>query len=156
VATEDSALNPTSPNFSSRAWAKALVNLVASSGASFRTAGVAFQNLNVYGYGRSTDYQKDVFNIWLSAVNFLTRVTGQKKKRIDILRNFDGLVRKGEMLVVLGPPGSGCSTLLKTIAGETNGIYVDDVSYLNYQGKALPPCLHLRGPVMKEFLLTCV
>ncbi|KAF5256808.1 hypothetical protein FOXYS1_12697 [Fusarium oxysporum] len=134
VATEDSALNPTSPNFSSRAWAKALVNLVASSGASFRTAGVAFQNLNVYGYGRSTDYQKDVFNIWLSAVNFLTRITGQKKKRIDILRNFDGLVRKGEMLVVLGPPGSGCSTLLKTIAGETNGIYVDDVSYLNYQG----------------------
>lgn len=29
---------------------------------------------------------------------------------------------------------SGCSTFLKTIAGEMNGIYVDDNSYLNYQG----------------------
>lgn len=33
------------------------------------------------------------------------------------------------------PLDSGCSTLLKTIAGEMNGIYLDDSSYLNYQGK---------------------
>lgn len=38
------------------------------------------------------------------------------------------------MLVVLGPPGSGCSTFLKTIAGETHGFFVDESSYLNYQG----------------------
>lgn len=30
---------------------------------------------------------------------------------------------------------SGCSTLLKTLAGEMNGIYMDDASHLNYQGK---------------------
>jgi ABC-type multidrug transport system ATPase subunit len=28
-----------------------------------------------------------------------------QKRRIDILRNFDGLVKSGEMLVVLGRPG---------------------------------------------------
>jgi ATP-binding cassette subfamily G (WHITE) protein 2 (PDR) len=38
------------------------------------------------------------------------------------------------MLVVLGPPGSGCSTFLKTVAGETNGFYVDEKSQINYQG----------------------
>lgn len=38
------------------------------------------------------------------------------------------------MLVVLGPPGSGCSTFLKTISGEINGFYVDKNSYINYQG----------------------
>jgi len=38
------------------------------------------------------------------------------------------------MLVVLGRPGSGCSTLLKTIAGETNGFFVDERAHLNYQG----------------------
>ena len=38
------------------------------------------------------------------------------------------------MCVVLGPPGSGCSTFLKAIAGETNGIYVNKASYFNYQG----------------------
>lgn len=32
---------------------------------------------------------------------------------------------------------SGCSTLLKTLAGEMNGIYLDDASHLNYQGTEL-------------------
>jgi ABC-type multidrug transport system permease subunit/ABC-type multidrug transport system ATPase subunit len=38
------------------------------------------------------------------------------------------------MLVVLGPPGSGCSTFLKTITGETHGFFVDQNSHINYQG----------------------
>ncbi|KAL0933734.1 ABC transporter CDR4-like protein 3 [Colletotrichum truncatum] len=133
-ADENSPLNPHSKNFQGRAWARAVVDLVQQQGASFRTSGVAFQNLNVYGYGQATDYQKDVGNVWLSAAGLVRRFTGDAKTRIDILSNFDGLVRKGEMLVVLGPPGSGCSTFLKTIAGETNGLYTDDKSYFNYQG----------------------
>ncbi|KAJ0141920.1 ABC transporter CDR4, partial [Colletotrichum tanaceti] len=134
-AEESSPLNPNSPNFNGRAWARAIVDLVAQNGASFRTSGVAFQNLNVFGFGQATDYQKDVGNIWLSVAGLARKFTGGGKTRIDILRSFDGLVRKGEMLVVLGPPGSGCSTFLKTIAGETNGLYTDDTSYFNYQGK---------------------
>ena len=38
------------------------------------------------------------------------------------------------MLVVLGRPGSGCSTLLKTISGETHGFFIDQKSEINYQG----------------------
>lgn len=38
------------------------------------------------------------------------------------------------MLTAAGPPGSGCSTFLKTITGETHGFVVDKDSYLNYQG----------------------
>lgn len=30
---------------------------------------------------------------------------------------------------------SGCSTLLKTIAGETHGLEVEEGSYINYQGE---------------------
>ncbi|PHH86006.1 hypothetical protein CDD83_10881 [Cordyceps sp. RAO-2017] len=134
LAGSDSHLNPSSPNFSGREWAKAVVELVSHDGGSFRSTGVCFDSLNVYGYGESTDYQKDVANIWLSAAALARRFAGSGRQRIDILRNFDGLVRTGEMLVVLGPPGSGCSTFLKTIAGEMNGIYVDDGSYFNYQG----------------------
>lgn len=29
------------------------------------------------------------------------------KRKIDILQDFEGLVESGEMLIVLGPPGSG-------------------------------------------------
>lgn len=130
----DSPLNPNSPNFSARAWAKAVVDMVGSSGGDFRTSGIAFQNLNVFGFGQATDYQKDVANIWLSAAGLIRGAMGHGKRRIDILRDFDGVVNKGEMVVVLGPPGSGCSTFLKTIAGEMNGLNTDESSYFNYQG----------------------
>jgi len=36
-----------------------------------------------------------------------------------ILKDFNGLVRPGEMMLVVGRPGSGCSTLLKALAGLT-------------------------------------
>jgi ABC-type glutathione transport system ATPase component len=135
-AGENSPLNPNSENFSAREWAKSIVELVNQDGHAFRHAGVCFQNLNVYGFGEASDYQGDVANVWLSAGSLVSRLTGSGRSRIDILRGFDGVVRNGEMLVVLGPPGAGCSTTLKTIAGELNGIYVDDGSYFNYQGES--------------------
>jgi ABC-type glutathione transport system ATPase component len=132
----NSPLNPNGDNFNARAWARNVVELVSNEGHGFRTSGIAFQNLNVFGYGAGTDYQKDVANILLDVASMVRGVLGgSKKKRIDILQKFDGVVHKGEMLVVLGPPGSGCSTFLKTISGEMNGIYVEDSSYFNYQGK---------------------
>ncbi|KAI8628388.1 ABC transporter ABCl1 [Xylariaceae sp. FL1651] len=133
-ADENSPLNPNSPNFRARAWAKAIVEMTSSEGKEFRTAGVCFQHVNVHGFGTATDYQKDVGNVWLEAAGMVRRLFGNGQRKIDILRNFDGIVRKGEMLVVLGPPGSGCTTFLKSIAGETAGIYIDDKSYFNYQG----------------------
>jgi ATP-binding cassette, subfamily G (WHITE), member 2, PDR len=38
------------------------------------------------------------------------------------------------MLAVLGPLGSGCSTFLRTIAGDTHGFHIDESSTINYQG----------------------
>ncbi|KEY67730.1 hypothetical protein S7711_03981 [Stachybotrys chartarum IBT 7711] len=133
-ADKTSPLNPASPNFNARAWAKAMVDLVAPGGEGLRSMGVCFQSMNVFGFGEATDYQKDVFNVWLSLAGMARGLWGNLRQRIDILHDFDGLVRKGEMLVVLGPPGSGCSTFLKTISGEMNGLWVDDSTYFNYQG----------------------
>lgn len=137
----DSPLNPNGNKFSARAWARNVVDLISGEGHTFRTSGIAFQHLNVFGYGAGTDYQKDVANIWLEFASSVRGLFGGSKKRIDILRDFDGVVHNGEMLVVLGPPGSGCSTLLKTISGEMNGIFVEDASYFNYQGKCEPTTL---------------
>jgi ABC-type multidrug transport system permease subunit/ABC-type multidrug transport system ATPase subunit len=99
-----------------------------------RQAGIAFRDLNVHGFGADTDYQKSVGNVWLEGPALLKKLKGDKGRKINILRDCDGLVEAGEMLVVLGPPGSGCSTFLKTITGETHGFFVDDKSKLNYQG----------------------
>lgn len=130
----NSSLNPNSPRFNARAWAKAVVEKVASSGGSFRTSGACFQNVTVSGYSTGSRHQKNVMNVWLEAVELARHALGHGKSRAAILRNFDGVLHRGEMLVVLGPPGSGCSTFLKTLAGETNGIFVDKKAYFNYQG----------------------
>lgn len=141
-AGPDSPLNPQSDNFDGKKWARAIVDLVQQSGSDFRTSGIAFQHLNVHGFGAGSDYQKDVGNVWLSLAGMAGRLAGAGRgQRIDILQDFDGIVHNGEMLVVLGPPGSGCSTFLKTIAGEMNGIYTDDQSYFNYQGESGSTCL---------------
>ena len=142
------ALDPNSDSFRPRAFIKAMINLQAQEeGKSLgRTAGLAFRNLSAYGYGAGTDYQKSVGNIWLQAVGFVRKLAGIGQRRIDILRNLDGLVRAGEMLVVLGPPGSGCSTFLKTITGETHGYTVDKDSHINYQGISFEQMhKHFRG-----------
>jgi len=131
----DSPLNPASSHFNAREWVKSMYKLNQAQGVKQRTAGIAFKNLNVHGFGADSDYQKTVSNIALEVVGGVKKLMGlEKQRRIDILRDFEGVVNPGEMLVVLGPPGSGCSTFLKTIAGETHGFNVDDKSYLNYQG----------------------
>lgn len=130
----NSCLDPNSSNFNARAWARAQVDKVASSGGSFRTSGVCFQNMTVSGYSAGSRHQKNVGNVWLEAVGLARQTLGHAKSRANILHKFDGVVHRGEMLVVLGPPGSGCSTFLKTIAGETNGLFVDNQAYFNYQG----------------------
>ncbi|KKZ62227.1 hypothetical protein EMCG_03289 [[Emmonsia] crescens] len=133
---KDGALDPASEHFSAKTWMKNLLALQSRDPERYprRTAGFAFRNLNVHGFGKPTDYQKDVANAPLEIGNLFRAITGTGKHRIQILRNFTGLVNDGEMLVVLGRPGSGCSTFLKTISGEMNGIYLGDDSYINYQG----------------------
>ncbi|KAL4934904.1 hypothetical protein BDV06DRAFT_144677 [Aspergillus oleicola] len=133
---EESTLNPANPNFKAKNWMKNLLALSSRDPERYpaRHAGVSFRNLSIHGYGSPTDYQKDVFNSVLQIGGLVRSIMGSGKQKIEILRNFDGLVKSGEMLVVLGRPGSGCSTFLKTIAGEMNGIYMDKGSELNYQG----------------------
>ncbi|KAL1652217.1 Multidrug resistance protein [Diplodia intermedia] len=135
-AEPNSSLDPNGENFNARAWAKALLHLRSRDAEKYpeRTAGIAYKNLNVFGHGNATDYQKSVGNVLMDIPGLVNQIMGKGQRRIDILRDFEGLVEAGEMLVVLGPPGSGCSTLLKTISGETHGFNIDKDSYINYQG----------------------
>ena len=132
----DPSIDPNSGHFKPEAWVRTLIGLQSRDPERYptRVAGVAYKNLNVHGFGSLADYQKTFGNYPLSLVSLFNRITGRGKRKIQILRNFEGLIHSGEMLVVLGRPGSGCSTLLKTIAGETHGFYIDEKSDINYQG----------------------
>ena len=110
-------------------------------GQSAKKVGVVFKNLTVQGSGGTTGYIRtfpsalvgtfgpDLYRLLcrlIPACNF-----GPKSPTRTLLNDFTGVVRNGEMMLVLGRPGSGCSTFLKTIANQ-RGSYakVDgDVSY---------------------------
>lgn len=48
-----------------------------------------------------------------------------------ILADFSGIVKPGEMLLVLGRPGSGCSTFLRTVANRSTLEVTGDLEYAN-------------------------
>jgi ATP-binding cassette subfamily G (WHITE) protein 2 (PDR) len=129
-------LDPNSPHFNAKKWARAFYDLRTDilDGCPPKTTGFAFRNLDVYGYGSATDFQKSVGNILLEAGTVARKLLRKKQQRVDILHDLEGVVHNGEMLAVLGPPGSGCSTFLKTVAGETHGFHVGDDAVMNYQG----------------------
>lgn len=72
----------------------------------------------------------------MSAGSTVRNWISNRKRKVQILQGIDGVLESGEMLVVLGPPGSECSTFLKAVAGETNGIYLDDGAELIYLGES--------------------
>ncbi|CAZ84640.1 unnamed protein product [Tuber melanosporum] len=139
----DPRLQPNSDQFNVKIWVKTLIQIISRDPELYpnRTAGVSFRNLSAHGFGSQQDYQKDVSNLWMGGIDVLRNIVGggrpggkRGERKIQILRDFDGLVKSGEMLVVLGRPGSGCTTFLKTIAGETHGFYLDSESDIEYQG----------------------
>lgn len=46
---------------------------------------------------------------------------GKKGTEFEILKNFRGVVKPGEMVLVLGKPSAGCTTFLKVIANQRFG-----------------------------------
>lgn len=98
-----------------------------------RRAGIVWKNLKVCGSGSAINLQKNVGSLLLSPLRVGEYFAHGSEK--TILNEFDGVVKSGEMLVVLGRPGSGCSTLLKTLMGELRGLDMKSQSHINYSGK---------------------
>lgn len=79
---------------------------------------VRWRDVNVYGEGIESLTQPDVTSV-LSGVLQLLRFPWRKYSERQLLHGINGIVKEGEMLLVLGRPGSGCTTLLKTLTGHT-------------------------------------
>ena len=88
--------------------------------------GVIWDNLSVRGMGGVKTFIKtfpdaiiDFFNVPETIMHMFGY--GQKGKQFDILRGFRGVTKPGEMVLVLGRPGSGCTTFLKVITNQRFG-----------------------------------
>ncbi|KAL2060519.1 hypothetical protein VTL71DRAFT_9160 [Oculimacula yallundae] len=93
-----------------------------------------FKDIKVWGSDSESEseYLETITNIFLQPFALIYKAISHKKP-VDkmILYGIDGFVAEGEMLLALGRPGSGCTTLFKTLAGHTdtfNG-WSGDVSY---------------------------
>ena len=97
-----------------------------------RRAGIVWKNLKVCGSGSAINLQKNVGSLLLAPLRF-GEFFGRGPEK-TILNEFDGVLKSGEMLVVLGRPGSGCSTLLKSLMGELSGLDMKSQSEIHYNG----------------------
>ena len=134
VSDDDPRLDPESPEFDVYIWSKALMRAMDEDQIRLAKAGFAFRNLNVSGSGAALRLQQDFSSALMAPFRFRDFISTGKKPHKKILRNFDGIVKSGEMLIVLGRPGSGCSTFLKTICGELAGLELDQGSTVHYNG----------------------
>ncbi|KAK9465563.1 ABC-2 type transporter-domain-containing protein [Lipomyces arxii] len=104
------------------------------SGIKDRSVGVMFKNLTVSGIDMRTTALFTVGEALMAPFRIVQTVQQLRNQKFrHLIEDFDGVVKKGEMLLVLGRPGSGCSTFLRTIAGETESYKgVDGV--ISYDG----------------------
>jgi ABC-type multidrug transport system fused ATPase/permease subunit len=129
--TADSAAT----SFDLKAWLQASVNRLAGADYIFQGSGVIFKNLSVSGTGITVTVQDTVGSVLMLPFRSLFLSKRNKKEELRILSDFSGLLRSGELLAVLGRPGSGCSTFLKAISGDLHGVNLDEGSVVNYNGR---------------------
>ncbi|OJJ43750.1 hypothetical protein ASPZODRAFT_73386 [Penicilliopsis zonata CBS 506.65] len=93
-----------------------------------KKVGVTFKNLTVKGVVTGASFVRtlpdavigtfgpDLYHLvcrFLPSLRF-----GRQPPVRDLIHDFSGIVREGEMMLVLGRPGAGCSTFLKAIAND--------------------------------------
>ncbi|KAF2455502.1 putative ABC transporter [Lineolata rhizophorae] len=115
--------------------------------------GIIWDNLTVRGIGGTTNFVKTFPDSFLSFVNVFESFKtifnrGGKGRQVEILKSFRGVAKPGEMVLVLGRPGSGCTSFLKVIANQRFGYSGIDGDVLygpfdsktfakNYRGEAV-------------------
>ncbi|KXN88770.1 Brefeldin A resistance protein [Leucoagaricus sp. SymC.cos] len=90
---------------------------------SHRELGIVFKDLRVVGLGATASHAPTIGSLFnpLAIIEGIQNIIHPPLR--DILSGFEGLVRPGEMILVLGRPGSGCTTLLKTLANRRKEYY---------------------------------
>ena len=100
------------------------------------------QNLTVKGEGSTASFVRtlpdailgtfgpDLYNIISRFIPALAKRHGETR---TLINDFSGCVRDGEMMLVLGRPGSGCSTFLKTLS-NSRGSYAEVSGEVSYGG----------------------
>ncbi|EGG18744.1 ABC transporter G family protein [Cavenderia fasciculata] len=136
--------------------------------------GISIRSLTVVGQGADVSVIADIATPFKMFFNLFNPNSWKKSKSstFNILNDVNAFCKDGEMMLVLGRPGSGCSTLLRVISNQRESyVSVDgDISYgginakkwgKRYRGEAIytpeedthHPTLTLRETL--DFTLKC-
>ncbi|KAM0664571.1 hypothetical protein ACQRIU_006429 [Beauveria bassiana] len=131
---DDPRLDPQSDSFDLGKWVRHFVSQVRKENRMGPNTGVSWRNLDVFGSGDAVQIQKTVGSLLMAPLRLGEFFHFGKKEHKQILHGFNGILKPGELLVVLGRPGSGCSTMLKAICGELYGLKLGDETEIHYSG----------------------
>jgi ATP-binding cassette subfamily G (WHITE) protein 2 (SNQ2) len=101
-----------------------------------RALGVVFEDVTAYGRSGDVrtvlDLSAMLETILKLPLDLVYQLVGHRQRSTKkIIRDVSGVVFPGETLLVLGQPGSGCTTALKMIANET-GSYASTEGNISY------------------------
>jgi ATP-binding cassette subfamily G (WHITE) protein 2 (PDR) len=131
---DDPSLNPQHKDFNLYKWLRLFINDLDQEGITPKRAGIVFKNLNVSGTGAAIQLQNTISSMLMAPLRLGEMFGSGKKQHKPILCDFNGVIKSGELLIVLGRPGSGCSTFLKSLCGEMHGLDVHSSTVVHYNG----------------------
>ncbi|KAJ8294266.1 Brefeldin A resistance protein [Rhodotorula toruloides] len=112
--------DPNADDFDYEKHVRHLLRRAEESGIKQRDLGVTFKDLTVTGEGSGILYGASLTGLVRAIPALPKTIAAMRHPKVKtILDGFTGTLRPGEMTLVLGRPGSGCTSFLKTIANYT-------------------------------------
>ncbi|EGW30589.1 ATP dependent transporter multidrug resistance [Spathaspora passalidarum NRRL Y-27907] len=104
-------------------------------GIKMRSSGITIRDLNVYGIDESFAVVPTALDILKGPVGAVQGIMAKiRTPNRNLLHNLNGFARPGEMVLVLGRPGAGCTTFLKAISGTDFDLYKGVEGEVLYDG----------------------
>ncbi|KPM39862.1 Protein SNQ2 [Neonectria ditissima] len=110
-----------------------------------RELGVTWQDLKVEAISADAAIHENVFSQF--NIPKLIKESRHKPPLKTIVDNSHGCVKPGEMLLVLGRPGSGCTTLLNMLANKRSG-YAKVTGDVHYGSMTAEEAKQFRGQIV--------
>lgn len=137
---DDPRLDPKSAYFDSKVWIRTLRAMMDDDEEYFKPValGVAYKGLRAVGVSSEEDYQATILNAPLKLASTIYKsiksIASDDTDNFEILKAMDGVMERGTVNVVLGRPGAGCTTLLKSLSSQTNGFSLSRDTIISYDG----------------------
>ncbi|CAK9439979.1 uncharacterized protein LODBEIA_P40790 [Lodderomyces beijingensis] len=119
-------------------------------GIALRSSGITFQDLSVYGTDETFAVVPTVLDLLKGPIGGLQQIISRlRTPPKKILHNLNGMARPGEVVLVLGRPGAGCTTFLKSVSGTDFDLYRGVEGDVRYDGLSQKEMLkHFRNDLI--------